>query len=168
MGLEDLFYVRQGLGQNGIPIDVYKIRTMVLNAECDFEALAQENGVDGLGKIVGDPRITKLGKFLRRYGIDELPQIYNIIKGEMGLVGIRPRSEEDWAYFPKGLKEHALRYKPGWFTPAYSEVNVDSTKKLVEIEMSYLQQKDINAIRTDVIIFLRIIMNFVFRGVRSR
>ena len=124
MGLENLFYVKEAVGQNGIPIKVYKIRTMMPNAELEFRKLANDNGMDGLGKIVDDPRITKIGRVLRKYGIDELPQIYNLLKREMSIVGIRPRSEEDWSYLPRELKEHALKYRPGWFTPAYSEVMV--------------------------------------------
>ena len=80
MGLEDIFYTREVLGQYGTPIKIHKFRTMIKNAELEFVALAKENGVDGLGKIIDDPRITKFGRFLRRYGLDELPQIYNILR----------------------------------------------------------------------------------------
>lgn len=172
MELEDcfgrLFYVRKGIGKSGFPINVYKIRTMMPNAELEFRNLANNNGMDGLGKIMDDPRVTKIGRVLRRYGIDELPQIYNILKGEMSFVGIRPRSEEDWSYLPNELREHALRYKPGWFTPAYSEVDVKDMEELARIESTYLQKKDKFPIKTDAEYLLKILFNFVLKGVRSK
>ena len=156
------------MGKDGIPINVYKIRTMVKDAELKQRDLIEKNGYDGLGKIVDDPRITGIGRVLRRMGVDELPQIYNILRGEMSIVGIRPRSEEDWSYLPNDLREHALRYKPGLFTPAYSEVDVKNMEELARIEMDYLRRKDKSPIRTDTGYLLKIVFNFIFKGVRSR
>lgn len=168
MGIEKLFYVKKAVGKSGVPISIYKIRTMIPNAELEFRNLANSNAVDGLGKIVDDPRVTKLGRILRRYGIDELPQIYNLLRGEISLVGIRPRSEEDWSYLPIELKEHALKYRPGWFTPAYSKVQIKNVDEQVEIERDYLRKKDGCPIKTDTEYLLKIAFNFIFRGVRSR
>jgi len=168
MVLENLFYVIEAVGKNGVHFNAYKIRTMVQNADQDFGRLIEENGVDGIGKIVDDPRIRGWGRFMRKWGIDESPQLYNILKGEMGIAGIRPRTEEAWSYLPEELKGLALKYKPGFFTPSYSKPEVRDVHELIELEMDYLRQKEISPIRTNIKLTLKIVYNVIFKGLRSR
>ncbi|MGH2183051.1 sugar transferase, partial [Enterococcus faecalis] len=76
------------IGKDGRPFKMYKFRSMVLNAESLLSSLQEKNEASGpMFKIKDDPRITKFGKFIRKTSIDELPQLWNVLKGEMSLVG---------------------------------------------------------------------------------
>ncbi|MBU2639236.1 MAG: sugar transferase [Nanoarchaeota archaeon] len=165
--LEDLFYTTTKVGKNGKPFTFRKIRTMVKDASSDRCRLIQENGRDSLGKIVEDPRIIPGRRFLRRYGIDELPQFYNVLKGEMALVGIRPRTEEEWSVDPEELKEMALEFKPGLVSPPYAYKNLEEVGGSIAVEMDYLRQKEQHPIQTDIKYFFRVMYNILFRGTRS-
>jgi exopolysaccharide biosynthesis polyprenyl glycosylphosphotransferase len=86
-----IFFKQKRIGKNGVPFDMYKFRSMVVNAEELKAKLEQQNEANGpVFKIKEDPRITKIGKFIRKYSIDELPQLFNVLKGEMSLIGPRP------------------------------------------------------------------------------
>jgi len=86
-----IFYFSQRYGFRGRKFSMWKFRSMVVDADNVLRALREKNEVDGpIFKIRRDPRITKLGRFLRRYSLDELPQIFNVFKGDMSLVGPRP------------------------------------------------------------------------------
>lgn len=85
------FFNQKRNGFKGKAFDMYKFRSMVSDAENRFNELEDKNEVSGyMFKIKNDPRITKVGKFLRKTSIDELPQLFNVIKGEMSIVGPRP------------------------------------------------------------------------------
>jgi exopolysaccharide biosynthesis polyprenyl glycosylphosphotransferase len=91
-------YVAQRAGHKGRLFRCYKFRTMVQDADTLKSGLRQKNQRSGpIFKIIGDPRITKLGHILRRYSLDELPQLWNVLKGEMSLVGPRPHPLDDFA-----------------------------------------------------------------------
>lgn len=78
-------------GRNGKPFKFYKFRSMCVDAEAKLDALLQQNEMDGPAfKIKDDPRITRVGKFIRKTSLDELPQLFNILKGDMSIVGPRP------------------------------------------------------------------------------
>src|SRR6202012_253432 len=86
-----IFYGAARIGRKGRTFSCYKFRTMVQNADALKADLAHMNERDGiLFKIANDPRITRVGKILRKYSLDELPQFYNVLKGDMSLVGPRP------------------------------------------------------------------------------
>jgi lipopolysaccharide/colanic/teichoic acid biosynthesis glycosyltransferase len=86
-----IFYRAQRIGRKGRTFSCYKFRTMVQNADKMKEQLAHMNERDSiLFKIANDPRITRVGSFLRKYSLDELPQFYNVLRGDMSLVGPRP------------------------------------------------------------------------------
>ena len=140
MSLKDLIYVKIALDQHGEPFRQYKIRTMVPDAEQDLE-LVVENGHDSLGKVKDDPRIMPAGKILRRYWVDELPQLINLLRGEMTLVGIRPKSERDWRYIPQEHKKEALKHKPGFMGVNYAYETVKNQDN-IEIEQEYLRLKE--------------------------
>lgn len=79
------------VGRDGKPFRFYKFRTMYPDAEAELEDLLEQNEMDGpCFKIKNDPRITRVGRFLRRSSIDELPQLWNVLRGEMSIVGPRP------------------------------------------------------------------------------
>src|SRR5450759_5613284 len=88
-----IIYRQARVGLRGRQFGLYKFRTMVVNAEILRKSLEAENEADGpVFKIKEDPRVTKIGKFLRKSGLDELPQLFNVLKGEMSLIGPRPVS----------------------------------------------------------------------------
>src|ERR1019366_2342449 len=86
-----VFFLQERVGVNKRRFRIYKFRTMVSNAEKMLPELEMLNEVEGpVFKIRNDPRLTPIGKFLRRTSIDELPQLFNVLKGDMSLVGPRP------------------------------------------------------------------------------
>src|SRR3989344_7624626 len=149
MGTENIFYGEEVLGKAGKRIVLYKFRSMKVDADKDLEAVLK-NGFDELGKIRDDPRITPFGKFLRRYWIDELPQFYNLLRGDIKLVGIRAKPEKFWALFPKDQMEHALKYKPGLIGIVYAHKEMKDFKDFILAEKNYLEQKDNHPYLTDL------------------
>ncbi len=161
-----MIYAKRCLGQDGKIINIYKFRTMHPGAHERLEEVAV-NGFDSLGKVKNDPRITPIGKFLRKYWIDELPQIYNLARGDIKLVGIRPMSESDWMKYPPVIMERSLRQKPGLIGFNYAfEPSDDFENKFEHIKI-YLDQWERDPVATDQEFLLRVIENIVFRGVRS-
>src|SRR5215813_4854333 len=97
------FYTGTRLGQFGRKIRMYKFRTMVANAEKQGPLATPE----------GDARVTTVGRFLRKYKLDELPQLINVVKGEMSLVGPRPEAPLYFEYYSKEEREAVLSVRPG-------------------------------------------------------
>jgi len=90
------FFVQQRMGRGGIPFGMYKFRSMVMNADAlKAELLSQNERVGPAFKMTDDPRITPIGRFIRKWSIDELPQLFNVLRGEMSLVGPRPLPLEE-------------------------------------------------------------------------
>ncbi|MBR6767196.1 MAG: sugar transferase, partial [Clostridia bacterium] len=90
------FFSQKRVGRNGKTFDFLKFRSMVPNAEAKLDELLDQNEMDGpVFKIKDDPRITRVGKFIRKTSIDELPQLINILKGDMSIVGPRPASPRE-------------------------------------------------------------------------
>jgi exopolysaccharide biosynthesis polyprenyl glycosylphosphotransferase len=101
-----VFFVQERIGYNKRPFYIYKFRTMVVNAEAKLRDLEHLNEVSGpVFKIKNDPRITPIGKFLRRTSIDELPQLFNVLSGDMSLVGPRPLQVRDYDLFTKDCED---------------------------------------------------------------
>ncbi|NWF52702.1 MAG: sugar transferase [Nitrospirae bacterium] len=108
-----LFYKQKRCGKGGKPFRMFKFRTMVENAEELQSELRPKNEVDGpLFKILNDPRVTKLGKFLRETSLDEIPQLFNVLRGEMSLVGPRPLIMDEMK-FSQTWRDTRLKVKPG-------------------------------------------------------
>lgn len=133
-------YTSMRIGKNAQPFPCYKFRTMVPNADQQKQALAEKNERgDILFKMENDPRITPLGAFLRKTSLDELPQLWNIAKGEMSFVGPRPHlPEEVLQYRPEDMR--ILSVKPG--LTGWSQVNGRSKNSFADemrYELYYLQ-----------------------------
>lgn len=108
-----VIFSQKRVGLNGKEFKMYKFRSMVVNAEELKEKLAKQNEMSGpMFKMKDDPRVTKIGKFIRKTSIDELPQLINILKGDMSLVGPRPSLPKEVAEFEPWMLER-LNVKPG-------------------------------------------------------
>jgi len=111
-----VFYAQRRIGRGGRTFLCWKFRTMVVNADEKLEALLatdekarQEYAT--FWKLKDDPRVTRIGRFLRRYSLDELPQMLNVIKGDMSIVGPRPRSVKEMEFFRSNMPESDQSYK---------------------------------------------------------
>ena len=135
-----IFFVATRIGKNGKPFKVYKFRSMISEAEKMKKKLIKKNHRDGpFFKIKNDPRITKFGRFLRRFSLDELPQIWNVFLGEMSLVGPRPHLPEEIDKFPTEFR-NILTIRPG--ITGISQTSGRSNLKFIEemkLDFFYLQ-----------------------------
>ena len=163
-----LFHCRTVLGKDGVPFTQYKIRTMHPGSEFRREEVLEKNGLDGLGKPCHDPRITSLGRVIRRWGIDELPQIYNVIKGDMSLIGIRPHTEHEWSRFSENRRSQALKYRPGLFPAPLADGVPNTFEDLIVAEQTYLTAKGAHPFKTDVTYLTRFAYQCIWNGLRSR
>lgn len=135
-----IIFKQKRVGKNGDLFDFYKFRSMVANAEILRQELAAANEADGpVFKIKADPRITKVGKFIRKYSIDELPQLFNVIKGDMSLVGPRPPLSGEVDRYGD-IEWRRLEVVPGitglWQVSGRSEV---SFNKWMELDIYYIE-----------------------------
>ncbi len=128
-----VFFRQPRIGKGDEVFDVLKFRSMVDDAEDLKAGLQDQNEADGLFKIADDPRITRFGHFLRRSSLDELPQLYNVLKGEMSLVGPRPLIGEDDSQI-EGWDRHRLHLTPGmtgpWQVLGSARIPLDEMVKL--------------------------------------
>lgn len=104
-----IFYSQVRIGKNGQPFKMYKFRSMVVDADNKLNILLKHNEVEGaMFKMKADPRVTRIGKVIRRYSIDELPQLLNVIKGDMALVGPRPPLKREVREYTKYDRQRLL------------------------------------------------------------
>ena len=134
-----VFFKQERIGKDLKPFAVYKFRSMKVGADEEKVKLMEKNEVKGLFKMKDDPRITKFGKLLRRSCIDELPQLINIFKGEMAIVGPRPHLRSELANF-KDWRRARFSVKPGltgmWQVYGRHELNFD---KAVLYDIFYIR-----------------------------
>lgn len=138
-------FAQTRVGRAGRPFTMYKFRTMVPEAEAMRPALLRQNEMDGpVFKLKNDPRITGLGKYLRRSGIDELPQLVNVLKGEMSLVGPRPGLPEEAALYDE-MAAQRLTVKPG--ITCYWQIqpgrNTLSFHEWMSLDVRYIRERSL-------------------------
>ncbi len=131
-------------GKYGKLFNMYKFRSMVHNAEKLLEELEKMNEQDGpVFKIKEDPRITKVGKFIRKTSIDELPQLFNVLMGDMSLVGPRPPLPREVQQYTK-YQMQRLAVKPGltciWQVSGRNSIDFDSW---VELDLQYIRERNL-------------------------
>jgi lipopolysaccharide/colanic/teichoic acid biosynthesis glycosyltransferase len=160
------FVKLQRYGKNGKLIGVYKMRTMHAYSEYLQEYIYQKNSLQDGGKFKDDFRVTAAGKIMRKFWLDELPMIFNLLRGDMKLVGVRPLSKQYFNLYTNELKEKRLKFKPGLVPPFY----VDLPKTIDEImdsENRYLDAYDKRPVWTDVKYFFLAAYNIILRRARS-
>ncbi|MDA2240397.1 sugar transferase [Bacillus cereus group sp. Bc222] len=139
-----VFFKQVRVGKDGREFGMYKFRSMVTDAEERLKDLLQRNEVSGaMFKMKDDPRVTKIGRFIRKTSIDELPQLLNVLKGDMSLVGPRPP-------LPREVKEYTsydkqrLLVTPGctglWQVSARNSVGFN---EMVKLDLEYIQNRNI-------------------------
>ena len=129
-----IFFSQKRVGKNGELFEMYKFRSMVVNAEELKENLEDKNEMSGpMFKIKDDPRITKVGKFIRKTSIDELPQLWNVLKGDMSLVGPRPSLPKEVEQFDNWMFKR-LSVRPGltcyWQVSGRNNIDFEDWMKL--------------------------------------
>lgn len=137
-----VMFVQKRLGLNKRHFGIYKFRTMVTDAEKRMKEIEHLNEVSGpVFKIKNDPRITPLGKFLRKTSIDELPQLLNVFKGDMSLVGPRPLPIRDYEGFSEDWQRRRFSVRPGitclWQIGGRSSI---SFEKWMELDLQYIDK----------------------------
>ena len=135
-----VFYHSRRVGKKGRVFTCYKLRTMVLNADDLKDSLRGRNEREGpFFKIGNDPRVTRSGKFLRKYSLDELPQLWNVLKGDMSLVGPRPHPLDDYKQYDLDHLRR-LEVKPGitglWQVTARQDPSFERNMKL---DLAYIE-----------------------------
>lgn len=140
-----VFFGQTRIGKNGRKFTFYKFRSMYIDAEERKKELMDQNEVQGLMfKMEDDPRVTRVGKFLRRTSIDELPQFWNILKGDMSLVGTRPPTEDEFEHYGMQHKGR-LSMTPGltglWQVSGRSSVT--DFDEVVKLDMEYIDNWNI-------------------------
>ncbi|MCB2306809.1 exopolysaccharide biosynthesis polyprenyl glycosylphosphotransferase [Clostridium estertheticum] len=138
-----VFFAQSRVGRDGKKFMMYKFRSMCSDAECLLGKLKNENEMSGpMFKMKDDPRITKVGKFVRKTSIDELPQLFNILKGEMSLVGPRPSLPKEVVQFTSFQKRRLIA-KPGltcyWQVRGRSDI---SFEEWMEMDVEYIEERN--------------------------
>lgn len=148
-----VFFSQQRVGKNGGLFTMYKFRSMCPDAEDKLSDLIELNEIEGaMFKMKDDPRVTKIGKLIRRTSIDELPQLLNVLKGEMSLVGPRPPLLREVAEYTKYDMQRLL-VKPGctglWQISGRNNIGF---KEMVELDLHYIKNQSLTQ---DIVILLK-------------
>ena len=139
-----IFFKQKRIGINGTEFEMFKFRSMVVNAEELKAKLEEKNEMSGpMFKIADDPRITKVGRFIRKTSIDELPQLWNVIKGDMSLVGPRPSLPNEVAQFEPWMRKR-FEVKPGltcfWQVGGRNNIDFEDWMKL---DIKYVKERSL-------------------------
>lgn len=161
-----VFFSQTRIGKNGRRFSIYKFRSMYVDAEARKKELEEKNEIKGLMfKMKDDPRVTKVGRFLRKTSIDELPQFYNILKGDMSLVGTRPPTADEFGQYNIHYRRR-LSMTPGltglWQVSGRS--NIEDFDAVVKYDLEYIDKWSLSL---DVKILLQTIF-VVFAGRGSK
>jgi lipopolysaccharide/colanic/teichoic acid biosynthesis glycosyltransferase len=155
------------IGKHGKMIKVLKMRTMHPYSEYLQDYVFDKNKLEEGGKFANDFRVTTLGRFMRRFWLDEFPMFYNLLKGDIKLVGVRPLSPQYFSLYTRELQQHRIRFKPGMIPPYYADLP-KTFEEIMESEKKYLDAYERRPIRTDIRYFFKATYNILFKKVRSK
>jgi len=136
-----ILFVQERVGLRKHLFPLFKFRSMVVDAEEKLKEIEHLNEAEGpIFKMKDDPRVTRVGRFIRKTSLDELPQLFNVLRGEMSLVGPRPMSQRDVALFDSGIQRKRFSVKPGitciWQISGRSNLPFD---KWLELDLEYIE-----------------------------
>jgi hypothetical protein len=156
------------VGKDGKLIKVYKMRTMHAYSEYLQEYIYKQHSLQEGGKFSNDFRVTNWGRFLRTFWLDELPMIFNLLNGDLKIVGVRPLSNHYFSLYNNDLQKKRKKVKPGLIPPYYAQFPTPKTlDEVMANEDEYLESYFNKPFRTDCIYFCRAFYNIVFRRARS-
>ena len=154
-------------GKNAKLFEVYKFRTMHPYSEYLQAYIHEHNDLKKGGKFNKDIRITSIGHFMRKYWLDELPMLLNLLKGDMKLVGVRPLSAHYFNLYSKELQDLRIQFKPGLLPPFYADMP-HTLDEIQQSELKYLREcQNKGVIITDVRYLFLILKNILFKKARS-
>lgn len=159
-------YKMPRIGKNGDIIHVYKFRTMHPFSEYLQDYVLRLNGYSAIGKPADDFRLTKWGKFMRKLWLDELPQLLNVLKGDMALVGTRPLSKRAYQEYPEDIKQMRIKYKPGCIPP-YVALLKQGMAESIDAERQYLKDLTKHPNTTNIRYFAKAVYNIITNKIRS-
>ena len=154
------------IGRNGKQITVYKFRTMHPYAQYIQDYVFAQNSLQVGGKFKDDFRITKWGRWMRKFWIDEIPMIYNILRGDLKLIGVRPLSEHYLSLYTPEHKRMRVNGKPGLIPPFYADMP-GSLEEIMESESRYMLAYESNPYTTDWNYCMKAFANIFLRNARS-
>lgn len=128
------------IGLNGNLIYIYKFRTMHPYSEYIQDYIYEKYRIQPNGKFANDFRITTWGRWMRRMWIDELPQLYNFLRGDLAFIGVRALSPHYFSLYPDDVKQLRIKFKPGLVPPYYADMP-KSFEEIVESERRYLLKR---------------------------
>jgi len=152
--------VQKRIGKDGEVFEMYKFRTMRVGAEKEKKKYLELNEVDGpVFKIINDPRFTKIGKFLAHTGLDELPQLYNVLGGEMAIVGPRPLPVKEESQIAEKYRYIRRTVLPGiisnWVLDGYHGMNFENWMRQ---DMRYIENRSFAG---DLVLLIRSVGLFI-------
>lgn len=162
-----LIITLERVGLDGNIIYVKKLRTMSAYSEFLQQYLYEKNGTKNGDKFKNDFRVRRWGRVLRKLWIDEIPMLYNLLRGDIKFVGVRPLSLQKLSMYKKSLREKRTRNKPGLIPPFYADMP-KSFEELMESEEKYLESHERHPIRTDIDYFYKAIYNILLKKARSQ
>lgn len=154
------------IGKRGEKFNVYKLRTMHPYSEYLQEYVYKKNSLQEGGKIKNDFRISPEGRIFRKFWIDEIPMIINILKGDMKLVGVRPLSPHFFGLYTEDLQKSRVKSKPGFIPPFYVDLP-KTMDEIMESERKYIEAYEKAPFTTDIKYFFLALKNVLFKGARS-
>ena len=154
------------IGKNGKHIKVYKFRTMHPYSEYLQDYVFRKNYLADGGKFNNDFRINSLGRLMRKLWIDELPMLFNVLQGDLKLVGVRPLSEHYFNLYTEDLKNKRIQTKPGLIPPFYADLPT-TLEEIQESELRYLEAYEKNPLITDLKYLRKALGNIFFKKARS-
>ena len=155
------------VGKDGELFTVYKLRTMHAYSEYLQEYIYKTHDLQEGGKFKDDFRITTEGKIFRKFWLDEVPMLFNILKGDMKIVGVRPLSSHYFSLYSDELKEKRIKSKPGLIPPFYADMP-KSLDEIMDSELRYLEAYEKHPFLTDVKYFFKAWYNIIFKRARSK
>jgi len=164
-----IFIHLRRIGRQGKEFNVYKLRTMHAYAEY-VQCYVYDNYQLGEGgKFRNDFRVTTMGRLLRKFWLDEIPMLLNVLKGDMKFVGVRPLSRHYFSLYSEELQQKRLKYKPGLIPPFYAQYPTPMTLEDVQKnEMEYLTAYEKHHFTTDLKYFFRAMHNILWHRARSK
>jgi len=157
------FIVLDRVGLNNNLVKIHKIRSMYPYSEFNQKKIYELNSLDSSGKFNNEFRKTPFGDFIRKYWIDEIPQLLDWLRGNIKIVGIRAMSQQYFSLYPESYKMKYNKVKPGFLSPIFDE-NTSSFEDIIKTEEEYLTRYLKNPIKTDFRYFILTITDILFRG----